>query len=87
MEENIKNLELSKKTLHSVLARVGRGISSFREEISLLARILCVADIFDALITDRPYRKAFTIEEARQELIKMKGKLDPKVVDAFLETF
>lgn len=56
------------------------------EEISLLARILCVADIFDALTTDRPYRKAFTAEEAKQELLKMRGKLDPKVVDAFLET-
>ena len=56
------------------------------EDISLLARILCVADIFDALTTDRPYRKAFSVEEAKQELLKMKGKLDPKVVDAFLET-
>ncbi len=56
------------------------------DEISLLARILCVADIFDALTTDRPYRKALTFEEAKAELIKMKGKLDPKIVDTFLET-
>ncbi len=56
------------------------------DEISLLSRILCVADIFDALTTNRPYRKAFTSEEAKQELIKMKGKLDPKVVDALLQT-
>ena len=56
------------------------------EDISLLARILCVADIFDALTTDRPYRKAFSVEAAKQELLNMKGKLDPKVVDAFLET-
>src|SRR3989338_6594159 len=54
------------------------------EEISLLARILCVADIFDALTTDRPSRKAYAVEEAKQELLKMKGKLDPKVVSAFL---
>ena len=57
------------------------------DEISLLARILCVADIFDALTTDRPYRKAFSIEQAKEELIKMKGKLDPKVVDALLKIF
>ena len=56
------------------------------EDISLLARILCVADIFDALTTDRPYRKAYTVEEAKQELLKMKEKLDPKVVNAFLGT-
>ena len=56
------------------------------EEISLLARILSVADIFDALTTDRPYRKAFSFDEAKNELIRMKGKLDSKVVDAFLET-
>lgn len=56
------------------------------EEISVLARILSVADIFDALTTDRPYRKAFSFDEAKQELVKMKGKLDPKIVDVFLET-
>jgi len=58
------------------------------DEISVLSRILGVADIFDALTTDRPYRKAMTFEEAKAELSKMKGtKLDPKVVDALLETF
>jgi len=55
------------------------------DEISLLCRILSIADIFDALITDRPYRKAFTVEQAKNELIKMKGQLDPKLVDLFLE--
>lgn len=56
------------------------------EEISLLVRILSVADIYDALTTDRPYRKAYPREQAKEELIKMKGKIDPKVVDTFLET-
>ncbi len=54
-------------------------------EISLLARILSVADVYDALTTDRPYRKAFSSQQAKDELIKMKGKLDPEVVDAFLQ--
>jgi hypothetical protein len=54
------------------------------EEIPLIARILTVADIFDALTTDRPYRKAFSIDEAKNELRDMekKGKLDAKVVSA-----
>ncbi len=56
------------------------------DEVSLLARILGVADIFDALTTDRPYRPAFTIDQAKEELIRMKGKLDPRVVDVFLGT-
>ncbi len=57
------------------------------DQISLLARILGVADIFDALTTDRPYRKAFSIEEAKKELLKMmEGHLDCKVVNALLET-
>ncbi len=54
-------------------------------EISLLTRILSVADVFDALTTDRPYRKAFSFEEAKKELSKMKGQLDPAIVDLLLE--
>ena len=55
------------------------------EEISLLARILSVADVFDALTSDRPYRRAFSFEDAKKELMKMKEKLDSNVVDTFLE--
>lgn len=57
-----------------------------KEEIPIGARILAVADVFQALISDRPYRKAYSLEEAI-EIIK-KGRasqFDPKVVDAFLE--
>jgi hypothetical protein len=52
------------------------------EEIPLIARILTVADIFDALITDRPYRKALSMDEAKNELRDMekKGKLDTRIV-------
>jgi HD-GYP domain-containing protein (c-di-GMP phosphodiesterase class II) len=55
------------------------------DEIKPLVRILTVADIFDALTTDRPYRKAFTMEKAIDELRRMKGKLDMIVVEAFVE--
>jgi HD-GYP domain-containing protein (c-di-GMP phosphodiesterase class II) len=54
------------------------------DEITPLVRILTVADIFDALTTDRPYRKAFTMEKAIEELRRMKGKLDMTVVEAFV---
>lgn len=54
------------------------------QEISFVTRILTVADIFDALITDRPYRKGLTIEEAKREFQTMadKGKLDKVIVGA-----
>jgi putative nucleotidyltransferase with HDIG domain len=56
------------------------------EDISLGARILAVADVFDALITDRPYRKAMELGRTL-EIIKQESgtQFDPKVVQAFLE--
>lgn len=56
------------------------------DEITHLVRILTVADIFDALTTDRPYRKGFTHEKAIEELRKMQGKLDMTVVEAFIDS-
>ncbi|MCP2519734.1 response regulator [Candidatus Aminicenantes bacterium AC-708-M15] len=53
--------------------------------IPLGARIFAVADALEALISDRPYRKALPIEEAKKEIIRCSGsQFDPKVVEAFL---
>jgi diguanylate cyclase (GGDEF)-like protein/putative nucleotidyltransferase with HDIG domain len=55
------------------------------EEIPLGARILCVIDYFDALISDRPYHKAMTVDAAAALLRQEAGKaLDPHVVEAFI---
>ncbi len=55
------------------------------EAIPLISRIICVADVYDALVTDRPYRKAFSSKRAKDILLEMKGKdLDPTVVDALV---
>lgn len=55
-------------------------------DIPLLARILTVADMYDALITERPYRKAMSREEALNILKGYSGnKLDPELVDMFVE--
>ncbi len=55
------------------------------EEIPLGARILAVADSYDAMISKRPYRNAFGKTIALQELVKEKGgQFDPVVVEAFL---
>jgi PAS domain S-box-containing protein len=59
------------------------GISG--ESIPLEARILSVADIYEALTADRPYREAFSREEAVAIMEYEKGhKLDPRLTDIFL---
>ncbi|MEN3008317.1 HD-GYP domain-containing protein [Pseudothermotoga sp.] len=56
------------------------------EEIPLPSRIITIADIYEALTSDRPYRKAYTKQEAIEMIKQMSGTvLDPKVVDAFLK--
>jgi putative nucleotidyltransferase with HDIG domain len=55
------------------------------EQIPLGARIFAVADALDAMISDRPYRKALSIQHARGEIQRCAGsQFDPKVVDVFL---
>ena len=54
------------------------------EKIALSARIVCVADVFDALTTDRPYRRAFTWDEALNMMAKDVGKMfDPDLFPRF----
>ena len=56
------------------------------EQIPLEARIIFCCDTWNAMRTDRPYRKALSYEVARAELMSASGtQLDPKLVDALLE--
>jgi HD-GYP domain-containing protein (c-di-GMP phosphodiesterase class II)/HAMP domain-containing protein len=55
------------------------------DEIPLAARILLVCDAFDAMTSDRPYRRALPVETALHELQANSGtQFDPRVVDVFL---
>ena len=55
------------------------------EAIPLGARLLSVADTYDAMVTDRPYRKRISIEETKAEFKRLAGiQHDPVVVEAFL---
>lgn len=54
-------------------------------QISPLVRITTVADIYDALTTDRPYRPRFSQERAFHELRSMKNQLDQDIVEVFIE--
>ena len=56
------------------------------EQIPLAARILAVADAFDAITSRRSYKEALSVETAREELIRGAGsQFDPEVVKAFLQ--
>jgi hypothetical protein len=58
------------------------------EDIPLGARIFAVADTFDAMTSDRPYRRALPWEAAHDEIVKHSGaQFDPQVVEAFLEAY
>jgi len=55
------------------------------EDIPLSGRIVALADVFDALTHERPYKRAWPLEEAIAELCRLRGThFDPHVVDAFL---
>jgi putative nucleotidyltransferase with HDIG domain len=61
-----------------------RGLKG--EEIPLGARIFSVADTFDAITSDRPYREKQSLQAARTEITKWSGRqFDPEVVRVFLE--
>ena len=54
-------------------------------DIPLFGRIVAVVDVFDALTSQRPYKKAWSIAEAVEEITSCRGKFfDPQIVDAFL---
>ncbi|HET9425188.1 MAG TPA: HD domain-containing phosphohydrolase [Gemmatimonadaceae bacterium] len=56
------------------------------EEIPLTARVLCIADVFDALASDRPYRPAFPRDEALEIMRRDVGRaFDPQLFEHFLK--
>ncbi len=58
------------------------------EDIPLEARILRVADVYDAMVSDRPYRKAMSPFDAKEIIVKGSGNdFDPDVVNAFIKAF
>jgi methanogenic corrinoid protein MtbC1 len=61
-----------------------RGLAE--ENIPIEGRIVAIADVFDALTSDRVYRLAFSVDEAVAMMIAQRGKhFDPTLLDAFLE--
>ena len=85
----LKNLEFPWPVAETILQHHERldgsgypnGISG--EDIILEARILCVADVVESMVSHRPYRQALGMERAIREIVRNKGVLyDPAVTDA-----
>ena len=56
------------------------------EEIPITGRIVTIVDVFDALTHDRPYKKAWPMDDALAEIKRQRGNhFDPQVVDVFMK--
>lgn len=83
-----ENREVVAAVMHHHERWDGRGYpSSLKEkEIPFIARVLAVADAFDAMTSFRPYRTSLSMQEALEELQKQSGsQFDPEIADAFLQ--
>lgn len=88
-DSNSETLRLAEQiaaTHHERWDGTGYGSKLAGEQIPLPGRILAVADVFDALTHERPYKEAWSTEQAVEEISQQRGRqFDPNVVDAFLE--
>jgi HD-GYP domain-containing protein (c-di-GMP phosphodiesterase class II) len=97
IQKGVALLEPVGGSLHRVLPIVlahhdkydGSGPCLFTgDEVPVEARVLAVADAYDTLTSDRPYRRAVTPFEARQIIVSGAGSsFDPVVIDAFVDAF
>lgn len=67
----------------------GKGYLGIKgENIDFYARCVAIADVFDALVSRRPYKKPWSPEEARKQIVSQKGRqFDPELVDLFVKHF
>src|ERR1700687_1472280 len=80
-----KSCFLTRKKMTAQAARPASPSAQRGDEIPLGARIFAVADTLDAMISDRPYRKALPLQTAKDEIERHAGtQFDPKVVEIFL---
>lgn len=71
---------------HEKMNGSGYPVGAYGGNISSYARILAVADIYDALVTERPYKAAFSQRDAVEMIMSMTSELDMKAMHAFLES-
>lgn len=89
--KNIKNVEevvISVRHHHERFDGGGVPDGLKGEKIPLISRIIAVADTFDAMTFDRPYRKGVAMEKAVKEIQRCSGaQFDPTIVEAFLKAY
>lgn len=84
--------DLSKPILMGVLQHHekinGKGypLGVAEEKINLYAKIISVADIYDALVTERPYKKAFSKRDAVEMIMSMTAELDISIMKSFMDS-
>ena len=80
------SLKVKENDLIEITYPEDKTISLKGEDIPYLARIVSIADTFDAMTTNRPYRKALTIEESLKEIERCKDtQFDPILADLFIK--
>jgi len=87
MVADVRQLEMAREVILAHHERFdGKGYPNglMGAEMPLAARVFTIADAFDAMISDRPYRAAMSLEDARAEVVRCSGtQFDPKAVEAF----
>lgn len=71
---------------HEKISGHGYPLGLTENQICPYARILSVADIYDALVTERPYKKAFSQQDAIELIMSMTPDLDIKVIESFMKS-
>ena len=71
---------------HEKISGRGYPMGLPEEKIHLFAKILSVADIYDALVTERVYKKAYSQRDAVEMIMSMTGELDINVMKSFMES-
>ncbi len=85
---NLRDIPLIASEHHERWDGKGYPFGKKDDQIPLGARIIALADVFDALTSFREYHSPMTFAEAKEEIIRMRGTaFDPRVVDAFVRYY
>ena len=85
-QELSQDIKLGVLQHHEKIDGSGYPVGLVSEKISLFAKIISVADIYDALVTERPYKAAFSPRDAVETIMAMTGELDFDAMKCFLES-
>jgi HD-GYP domain-containing protein (c-di-GMP phosphodiesterase class II) len=84
--ENLEAAAVAVRSHHESYDGSGYPFGLAADRIALCARIIAVADAFDAMTSKRPYRKALSRQDAMQELTRLSGvRFDPQIVGKFIK--